>query len=126
MTLSKNVSEKYDTLLLSSSYKELSYKHHKQYQQAYFNRFPSTWYDFERTFNGAFFKKEMEAIFTGREVTWSHLSGATDARHFKKMGAPIAILGLAGKGAHTANERLPLASMQETADFFVQFAKKTF
>lgn len=63
MILSKNDSEKYDTLLLSSSYKELSYKHGKQYQQAYFNRFPSTWYDFERTFNGAFFKKEMEAIY---------------------------------------------------------------
>ena len=71
-------------------------------------------------------KKEMEAFFKGREITWSHLSGATDARHFKKMGVPIAILGLAGKGAHSANERLPLASMQETADFFVMFAKKTF
>lgn len=63
MTLSKNDSEKYDTLCLSSSYKELAYKHGKHYQQAFFDRFPSTWYDFERTFNGAFFKKEMEAIY---------------------------------------------------------------
>ena len=44
----------------------------------------------------------------------------------KKMGVPIAILGLAGKGAHSANERLPLASMQETADFFVQYVNKEF
>ena len=63
MTLSKNDSEKYDTLCLSSSYKELAYKHGKQYQQAFFDRFPSTWYDFERTFNGAFFKNDIKAIY---------------------------------------------------------------
>ena len=50
--------------------------------------------------------------------------GATDARHFKKLGRPIAILGLAGRGAHSANEKLPLDSLQETADFLVQFAGK--
>ncbi|UKK50667.1 hypothetical protein L6472_11710 [Prevotella sp. E13-17] len=53
--------EKYDTLRLSTSYKEQTYKRGKKYQQAYFNAFPSTWYDFERTFNGAFFKYEIEA-----------------------------------------------------------------
>lgn len=61
--LTKNNSEKYDTLLLSSSYKELAYKHNKQYQQTFFDRFPSTWYDFERTFNGAFFRKEIDTIY---------------------------------------------------------------
>ena len=71
-------------------------------------------------------KKEMEAFFKGHEITWHHMFGATDARHFKKMGTPIAILGLDGNGAHSANERLPLDSIQETADFFVQFAKKEF
>ena len=61
--LSKNDSEKFDTLRFSCSYKELIRKHGKQYQQAFFDRFPSTWYDFERTFNGAFFKNDIKAIY---------------------------------------------------------------
>ena len=68
-------------------------------------------------------KKEMEAFFKGHQITWNHMFGATDARHFKTLGVPIAILGLSGNGAHSANEKLPLASMQETADFMVEFAK---
>lgn len=63
MILTKNDCEKYDTLQLSCAYKELAYKHGKQYQQAFFDAFPSIWYDFERTFNGAFFKKEVESIY---------------------------------------------------------------
>lgn len=63
MVLTKNNSEKYDTLRLSCSYKELAYKHDKQSQQAFFNAFPSTWYDFERTFNGAFFTNDMSAEY---------------------------------------------------------------
>ena len=63
MILTKNDCEKYDTLQLSCAYKELAYKHGKQYQQAFFDAFPSTWYDFERTFNGAFFKNDIKAIY---------------------------------------------------------------
>ena len=71
-------------------------------------------------------KNEMEAFFQGHEISWHHMFGATDARHFTKLGTPIAVLGLDGTGAHSANEKLPLSSLQETADFFVLFAKKEF
>ena len=70
------------------------------------------------------------AVSLGAQLNWNFYSRVNNEYEIgdddfdvntKKMGAPIAILGLAGKGAHTANERLPLASMQETADFFGNF-----
>lgn len=102
MILSKNAPEKYDTLRLSCSYKELAYKHDWQYQQAFFNRFPSTWYDFERTFNGSFFKKEMKSIykqdfshdFEKYLDAFSHLSDIYTKEYYRKLinvtiGMPI-------------------------------------
>lgn len=54
--LLKNNSYLYDTLQLTSSHKELICKHFRsKYQKAYFKAFPSTWYDFDRTFNHALF-----------------------------------------------------------------------
>ncbi len=68
-------------------------------------------------------KREMESFFTGHEIKFTRMFGATDARHFSSMGIPIAILGLSGSGAHSANEKLPLDSMFETADFLTRYAQ---
>lgn len=90
----KNDSEKYDTLRLSCSYKELTYKHGKKYQQAFFDAFPSIWYDFERTFNGAFFKhdnikpiykQDFSHDFEKYLDAFNHLSAVNATDYYRKL-----------------------------------------
>ena len=44
-------------------------------------------------------------------VGFRRMCGATDARHFKAIGVPVAILGTEDAGAHSAEEKLNLESL---------------
>lgn len=49
----------------------------------------------------------------GREVTPSRMCGATDARHLYKIGRPVYVSGIDGSGAHSAEEKLQLDSIDK-------------
>lgn len=66
-------------------------------------------------------KAAMQEKFPEKEITFSRMNGATDARCFAKLTAPIAILGVDGDGIHTANEWVKLSSLDEHADLLEQF-----
>lgn len=63
----------------------------------------------------------MQEKFPDKEITLSRMNGATDARHFAKLSAPIAVLGVDGDGIHTANEWVKLSSLDEYADLLEKF-----
>lgn len=46
-----------------------------------------------------------------REIYFLRMNGATDARHFQKLGVPLAILGVDGKGMHGTHETLRTESL---------------
>lgn len=48
-----------------------------------------------------------------RKITPGRMCGATDARHLYKIGTPVYISGIDGSGAHSADEKLQLASIDK-------------
>ena len=46
-----------------------------------------------------------------RPVKFIRMCGATDARHLKAVGVPIAIMGIMSNGAHSAEEKIEIASL---------------
>ena len=54
--------------------------------------------------------RSMEAGL-GHAIEIRHLNGATDARHFRSMQVPIAILGLPGHGGHGPHEAIEAAGL---------------
>lgn len=66
-------------------------------------------------------KKAMQDMYPEKNITLIRMNGATDARHFAKLSAPIAVIGIDGDGIHTSNESLRLASLDENADLLEQF-----
>ena len=49
------------------------------------------------------------------------MDGATDARHFVKLGVPVAILGTCGDGMHSSGEWAELQSLRDYADLLTAF-----
>ena len=49
------------------------------------------------------------------------MNGATDARHLKSLNIPIAIMGIVGGGAHSANEFANLDTIDSLAEIFERF-----
>lgn len=46
------------------------------------------------------------------------MNGATDARHLKSLNIPIAIMGISGGGAHSANEFADLNTVEQLTEIF--------
>lgn len=66
-------------------------------------------------------KKAMEERWKDKDIFLYKMMGATDARHFEPIGVPIAVIGLDGDGAHSDDEWVRLASIDETADMLTSF-----
>ena len=52
------------------------------------------------------------------------MTGATDARHFGRSKAPIAVLGIDGGNCHTDAEWVGLAGIGEMAQVLCDFCQK--
>lgn len=59
--------------------------------------------------------------FYGAPVKIGRINGATDAWHYVGQGIPIAIVGIGQPGAHSAEEKVEIASIDEAARLFASF-----
>lgn len=66
-------------------------------------------------------KRAMEKKFPDHPIGFYRMDGATDARHFVKLGVPIAILGTLGGGAHSSEEWVDLKSLREYIELLTDF-----
>lgn len=55
------------------------------------------------------------------DAEYHRMNGATDARHFGKLGVPVAIMGMLGGGVHAGNEYLDLSTYQPTLKALQRF-----
>lgn len=67
------------------------------------------------------FHRHMQACFPDREVPLVRTNGATDARHFVRLGVPVVISAALKRGDHGMNEAVSLASIDEYAAALVSF-----
>ena len=66
-------------------------------------------------------KQAMERRFPGHPIEFIRMDGATDARHFVRLGVPIAILGTLGDGMHSSGEWVDLRNLQDYAELLTAF-----
>lgn len=60
----------------------------------------------------------------GRDIPFRRMHGATDARHFTGPdAAPVAILGIGGRGCHTSDESASLSTIEAYAGFLAGFGR---
>lgn len=62
------------------------------------------------------FRERMRRKWPSRKIDFFHLNSSTDARHLQRLNIPMLILGVDARGAHTANEYVEIASMNEYAE----------
>jgi succinyl-diaminopimelate desuccinylase len=55
------------------------------------------------------------------EIGFTHMCGATDARHYVALNVPIIITGVEGKGPHSNNEFVKLDSILTFSEIYYQF-----
>lgn len=60
----------------------------------------------------------------GLEIPLARICGATDSRHWRKLGVPVPVLGVTGANEHSAGEYVVLDSISRYADGIVKFADK--
>lgn len=65
--------------------------------------------------------RQIMSDYMQKDVPLCRMNGATDARYFKNLNVPVAILGLDGLGAHAPKEFLRLGSIDEMADMMEKF-----
>jgi succinyl-diaminopimelate desuccinylase len=58
----------------------------------------------------------------GREIPLARICGATDSRHWSRLGIPVPVLGVRGANEHSAGEYVVLDSIGRYADGIVKFA----
>jgi succinyl-diaminopimelate desuccinylase len=59
----------------------------------------------------------------GQEIPLARICGATDSRHWRKLGVPVPVLGVTGANEHSAGEYVELDSIGRYADGIVKFAE---
>lgn len=64
---------------------------------------------------------KLTAEVRNKPCAFVKMNGATDARHLKALNVPIAIMGIIGGGAHSANEFADLDSIDNLAEIFERF-----
>ncbi|MBE6384094.1 MAG: M20 family metallopeptidase [Lentisphaerae bacterium] len=60
----------------------------------------------------------------GKEITPGRICGATDARHLYKIGRPVYVSGIDGSGAHSAEEKLCLSSIDKGVAMILELVKQ--
>lgn len=63
----------------------------------------------------------MKNKYPEKDIPFVRMNGATDARHFAKLSAPIAVIGTEHGGIHTANEWVRLSSIDKYTDMLEEF-----
>ena len=58
----------------------------------------------------------------GKEIPLARICGATDSRHWSRLGIPVPVLGVRGGNEHSAGEYVELDSISRYADGIVKFA----
>ena len=59
-----------------------------------------------------------------RKIPFFRLNGATDARHFAKLEAPIAMIGVPGRGAHSEHEAVSMRGIRLYEQLLVSFCRE--
>ncbi len=67
------------------------------------------------------FLDRMRRQWPERDCRFFHLNSSTDARHIQRLGLPMLILGVDGRGAHTPDEHLNIVSLGEYADLIADY-----
>ena len=62
------------------------------------------------------------AASLGRPIETVRMNGATDARHFARLGIPVAILGTPGRDIHGRDEAVDMAALRAYEDMLTAFA----
>ena len=65
--------------------------------------------------------QKITAEVRNKPCSFVKMNGATDARHLKSLNIPIAIMGIIGGGAHSANEFADLNSIEVLTEIFERF-----
>lgn len=65
--------------------------------------------------------QKITAEVRNKPCSFVKMNGATDARHLKVLNVPIAIMGIVGGGAHSANEFADLDTIEGLAEIFERF-----
>lgn len=65
---------------------------------------------------------EMQTSFPDKTLAFQKMCGATDARHFKSLGVPVASIGVKGFGCHSPAEHVSTVSIAQYADILTVFA----
>ena len=63
----------------------------------------------------------MQRAFPERKVGLGKMCGATDARHMKGMGVPVGVIGVRGGGAHSVEEFVDLANLEQYVALLVEY-----
>lgn len=66
----------------------------------------------------------MRSMWPDREIGYTRMTGATDARHFVRSKAPIAVLGIEGDGCHTDGEWAGIAGIGQMAQVLCDFCQE--
>ena len=61
----------------------------------------------------------------GGEIRFVRMNGATDARHFARAAAPVAIIGARGKDVHGNDEAVEIASLRQYEELLMAAARET-
>lgn len=69
-------------------------------------------------------REEMQKVWPKKEIAFTKMTGATDARFFAQGSVPVAITGVEGFGCHTDEEGVVLSSIEKTVEAIVAFAVK--
>ncbi len=67
-------------------------------------------------------KEALGKAFPDKGVAFRRMNGATDARHMGDMGVPVAILGIPGGGAHSADEWADIRGIAQYAECLENYA----
>lgn len=67
-------------------------------------------------------KDALQCEFPQEKVSFIHMNGATDARHMRSLSVPVAILGIPGGGAHSANEWADVNGMEKYVECLKKYA----
>ena len=67
------------------------------------------------------FRERMRRKWPNRKIDFYHLNSSTDARHLQRLDRPMLILGVDARGAHSANEWVDVASLDEYSELLYRY-----
>ena len=67
------------------------------------------------------FRERMRRKWPNRKIDFYHLNSSTDARHLQRLGRPMLILGVDARGAHSAEEWVDVASLDEYSELLYRY-----